>query len=450
MSKTIKIKKGYDIKLMGEATTEIGGAISSKSYALKPSDFKEITPRLQLREGAQVKAGQAIFIDKDRPEINFCAPISGEIAEVKRGEKRKILEIVLLADSEIKYQDFGAANPADLSKEQVAEKLLSSGAWTLLIERPFGIVANPKATFKNAFVTGIQSSPLSADVNLQVKGEGKNLQTGLDALNKLVTGNVFLSLDGDNTPADELKSATGVEVNYFSGPHPKGNPGVQMHHLDPLNKGEYALTLKVEDVIIIGRLFNEGKLDMTRTIAVAGSEVNAPKHFKAIPGVNLAEVIKKETNNGHNRIISGNVLTGTRIDADDYLGFYDTEVNVIPEGDQDEFLAWTLPGFGKFSTSRTFFNWLTPNTVHRLNSGMHGEERAFVVTGAYEKVFPFDIYPVQLVKSIMIRDIEKMEQLGIYEVIEEDFALCEVTCASKIPVQEVVREGLSFLRKEVS
>ena len=450
MSKTIKIKKGYDVKLVGEAASTLGGTVSSSSYALKPTDFKNITPRLQLREGSNVKAGDTIFVDKDRPEINFCSPVSGEIVEVKRGEKRKILEILILADKEISYADFGKANPADLSAEQVKEKLLASGAWTLLLERPFGVVANPKHEFNNVFVTGIQSSPLSADVNLQVQGEGKNLQTGINALAKLTSGKVYLSLDGDSTPASELTEVKNAEINYFSGPHPKGNVGVQMHYLAPLNKGEHALTLTAEDAIIIGRLFNEGKLDMTRTIALAGSEVNDPKHYKAIAGVNLKDFLDKETNGGHNRFISGNILTGTRIDKDGYLGFYNTEVSVIPEGDQEEFFAWALPGFGKFSVSRTFFSWLTPNKRYRLNSGMHGEERAFVVTGVYETVFPFDIYPVQLLKSILIRDIEKMEELGIYEVTEEDFALCEVICPSKIPVQEIVREGLNFLRAEVS
>lgn len=450
MSKTIKIKKGYDLKLVGSAKPEVGKTYTAGSYALKPSDFEDITPKLLLREGAQVKAGEAVFCDKDRPEILFTSPVSGEISEVKRGAKRRILEIVILADKEINYVDFGTAAPSSLNAEAVTNRLLESGAWALLIERPFGVVANPKHKAKNIFVSGISSAPLSADVNVQLKGEGKNFQAGLDALAKLTDGKVYLSLDADVTPCEELKNAKGVEINYFSGPHPKGNVGVQIHHLAPINKGETAIAVSAEDVVIIGRLFNTGKLDMQRTIAVGGAEVKSPKYVKAIAGVNLSNLFAEEANAGNNRYISGNVLTGKSVGKEGFLGYYSTEVNVISEGNEEEFLGWILPGFSKFSLSRTFMSWLTPNRAYNLNTAMHGEQRAFVLTGEYEKVFPFDIYPVQLIKSILTRDIEKMEQLGIYEVTEEDFALCEVTCASKIPVQEIVREGLNFLRAEVA
>jgi len=291
---------------------------------------------------------------------------------------------------------------------------------------------------------------LAADVNVQLKGQGKNFQAGLDALAKLTDGKVYLSLDGDNTPCEELKSAKGVEINYFRGPHPKGNVSVQMHHLAPINKGETTIAVSAEDVVIIGRLFNTGKFDMQRTLAVGGAKIKSPKYVKAIAGVNLSSLFAEEAAAGNNRYISGNVLTGKNIGKEGFLGYYNTEVCVIEEGDEEEFLGWILPGFSKFSLSRTFMSWITPNRVYNLNTAMHGEQRAFVLTGEYEKVFPFDIYPVQLIKSIMTRDIEKMEQLGIYEVTEEDFALCEVTCASKIPVQQIVREGLNFLRAEVA
>lgn len=449
MSKTIKIKRGHDLKLVGKASTEVENLPLSSTYALKPTDFANITPKLLEREGAEVKAGDAVFIDKDRPDIKFCAPVSGEITEVRRGEKRKILEIVILADKEVKYADFGKADPNSLSKDEITEKLLESGAWTVIKERPFGVVANPKHEAKNIFVTGISSAPLAVDVNTVVAGEEANLQAGLDALAKLTEGKVFLSLDGDDTPSSALTNAKNVEVVYFKGPHPKGNVGVQMHHISPLNKGESAFTLTVSDVIIIGRLFNTGKLDLTRVVALAGSEVTAPKHVKLIAGANVESVFSGRVNSEQNRYISGNVLTGTKIEKDGFLGFYATELTVIPEGDSPEFLGWILPGFDKFSKSRTFWSWLMPNKKYKLDTHMHGEERAFVITGVYEEVFPFDIYPVQLVKSIMTQDIEKMEQLGIYEVIEEDFALCEVIDPSKLPVQEIVRDGLNFLRSEI-
>lgn len=450
MSKTIKIKRGYNLKLVGEAKPEFGETPQAETYALKPTDFKDIIPKLILREGAEVKAGDAIFMDKDRPDIKFCAPVSGEITEVRRGEKRKILEIVILADKEVKYTDFGKADPNALEREVVIEKMLESGAWPLIIERPFGVVANPKNQPKHIFVTGINSSPLAADVNQIVSGEETNVQAGLDALAKLTDGKVYLSLDGDNKPSDTLTSAKNVEVVYFKGAHPKGNVGVQIHHLSPMNKGEVAFTLNISDVIIIGRLFNTGKLDMTRTIAATGSELKAPKYYKIISGANLKNLFAEQVKSEHNRYVSGNVLTGTSIAKDGYLGFYSTEITVLPEGDEPEFLGWILPGLDKFSLSRTFWTWLMPKKKYELDTAMHGEERAFVMTGIFERVFPFDIFPVQLIKSIMVQDIEKMEQLGIYEVIEEDFALCEVIDPSKLPVQEIVRDGLNFLRKEIS
>ncbi len=449
MSKTIKIKKGYNLKLVGEAQPTVGKTLASETYALKPTDFHDIVPKLLLREGANVKAGDSIYMDKDRPDIKFPAPVSGEITEVRRGEKRKILEIVILADKEIQYKDFGSADPNSLSGDDVKAKMLDAGAWPLLIERPFGVVANPAHSPKHIFVTGINSAPLAADVNQIVAGEEKNFQTGLDALAKLTEGKVYLSLDGDNKPAEALTGAKNVEVVYFKGPHPKGNVGVQIHQISPLNKGEHAFTLNVSDVIIIGRLFNTGKLDLTRKVAVVGSEVKEPQYYSLISGANLKNLFADQVSTEHNRYISGNVLTGTQIEKDGYLGFYSTELSVIKEGDEPEFLGWILPGFDKFSLSRTFWSWLMPNRKYKLDTAMHGEERAFVMTGIFEDVFPFDIYPVQLIKSIMVQDIEKMEQLGIYEVIEEDFALCEVVDPSKIPVQEIVREGLNFLRKEV-
>ena len=449
MSRTIKIKRGYDLKLVGNAINEVENLELSTTYALKPTDFPDLTPKLILREGAEVKAGEAVYMDKDRPEIKFSAPVSGEITEVRRGEKRKILEIVILADKEVKHVDFGVKDPLSLSRDAIVATLLDSGAWPLLVERPFGVVPNPKNTPKNIFVTGINSAPLAADIDLTIKGEEENLQAGLDALSKLTDGKVYLSLDGDAKPAKALTQAQNVEIVYFTGKHPKGNPGVQMHHLAPLNKGEQAFTVTLSDVIIIGRLFTTGHYNPTRIVAMCGSEVAQPKHYAMRAGANLERLINSQVKNENSRIISGNVLTGTQIDKNGFLGFKSTEIIVLPEGNTPEFLGWILPGFEKFSMSRTFWSWLRPKKAYALNTSMHGEERAFVMTGIYERVFPFDIYPVQLIKSIMVQDIEKMEQLGIYEVIEEDFALCEVIDPSKLPVQEVVREGLNFLRKEV-
>lgn len=449
MAQTLKIKRGYDIKLVGKATNSIESLQNPKTYALKPTDFADLTPKLVVKEGAEVKAGDPIFVDKDHPEIRFCSPVSGEVAEIRRGEKRKILEVIILADSQTKYTDFGAANPASMNRDEVIAKMLEGGVWPLMIERPFGVVPNPKHQPKNIFVSGINSAPLAADINLAVDGEEANVQAGIDALAKLTDGKVYLSLDADNKPSAAIANIKNAEVIYFSGPHPKGNPGVQMHHLAPLNKGEQAFTATLSDVIIIGRLFNTGKFDMTRVVAVSGSEMKSPKHYKIVAGANLETLLAEQVKSENARIISGNVLTGKQINKMGYLGFFHTEITSIPEGNEPEFLGWIVPGLDKFSLSRTFFSWLNPKREYNLDTAMHGEERAFVMTGIYDKVFPFDIYPVELIKSILIQDIERMEQLGIYEVIEEDFALCEVVDPSKIPVQEIVREGLDFLRKEV-
>lgn len=450
MAKSIKIKKGYDIHLLGEAALTKTSTPAPETYALKPTDFADLTPRLILREGAEVKAGDAVFCDKDRPEILFCSPVSGEITEVRRGEKRKILEVVILADRETKYKSFGVVSPKSMNRDEVKNRMIEGGVWPLLVERPFGVVADPAYTPVNIFITGINSAPLAADVNFISKGEKENLQAGVDALTKLTDGKVYLSLDGDKSPSDELKNLSGVEVNYFSGPHPKGNPGVQMHHLAPLNKGERAYSVTISDLIIIGRLFTLGKLDMTRTVAVAGAGIKNPQYIDVVPGANLKNIASTFVAQGNNRIISGNVLTGKKVAVDGFFGFFSTEITAIPENKEPDFLGWILPGFDRFSLSRTFWSWLKPNKKYNLDTHMHGEERAFVMTGIYDRVFPFDIYPIHLIKSIMVKDIEKMEQLGIYEVIEEDFALCEVVCPSKIEVQKVVREGLDYLRHEVS
>lgn len=449
MSKTITIKRGYDLNLVGKPAKQVSKAAQTRNYALSPTDFPSLTPKLVLREGAKVKAGEPIYVDKDRPEINFSTPVSGELAAVVRGEKRKILEIVILADEKIAYHDFGKADPNSLSRAEVIEKMLASGTWPLLIERPFGVVPSPNHEPKNIFVTGINSAPLAADVAAIADGEIDNIQTGLDALAKLTSGKVYLALDGDEKPNAALSAMKNVEVVYFKGKHPKGNPGVQMHHIAPLNKGEQAFTATLSDVIIIGRLFNQGIFDATRLVAMGGSEVKEPQHYKMLPGASLENLFAEQVKSSPVRYISGNVLTGKKIPNNGYLGFFSTEITVLPEGTEPEFLGWILPGFNKFSLSRTFFSWLAPKRAYKLDTAMHGEERAFVMTGILERVFPFDIYPVELLKAIMVQDIEKMERLGIYEVLEEDFALCEVIDPSKIAIQETVREGLDFLRKEV-
>ena len=451
MSVYIKIKKGLDIKLAGEASKLSVNLQLPEIFALKPTDFSGLTPKLLVKEGDEVKAGTPLFYDKDNEAVKFCSPVSGEVIEIVRGEKRKILEVKILADKEIKYVSFNKLNPIDLSREQVTEALLNSGTWPFIRQRPFGIVADPDAKPKSIFISAFDSNPLAPDNNFILYGSDSNFQTGLDALQKLTDGKIHLNVQAEANPTAVFVNAKGVVLNKISGPHPAGNVGVQIHHIDPVNKGEAVWYINPQDVLIIGKLFNEGIFYAARVVALTGPSVNAPKYYKTIVGCPVKNIIADGgLKAGENRIISGNILTGTQIPPDGYIGFYDSQVTVVSEGHEFEFMGWLAPGFNKFSMSRTFFSWMTPNKKHVLNTNLHGEERPFVMTGQYEKVFPMDIYPVQLLKSILIEDIEMMEKLGIYEVTEEDFALCEFVCTSKIRSQEIIRRGLDLVRREFS
>ncbi len=449
MSNVIKIRKGYDIKLVGSAEQKFGETPSVSHYALIPDDFNGVIPKLEARAGDKVLAGDPIFYSKENEKIKVCAPVSGEIAEVVRGEKRKILAIRILPDKETQYRDFGAKDPSSLSREEVIDTMLKGGVWPSLQMRPYGRFARPDDKPKSIFISAMNTNPLAPDMNFVVSGLEEEFQTGLDALAKLTEGKIHLSLEAGVTPSPVYANAKGVDLHYFEGPHPAGNVGTQIHRIDPLNKGEVVWTMRPQDVIVLGRLFKEGKYRPERVVALTGSEVEQPQYYRLTSGASLTALIGSGIKGENNRYITGNVLTGRNAGKEGYLGYNDEQLTVIPEGDETEFLGWVLPGFGKFSLSRTFFSWLTPNKKFKLNTNMHGEERAFVVTGQYEQVFPFDIYPQQLIKAIMVRDIELMENLGIYEVTEEDFALPEVICTSKMPLQETVREGLDFMYKEL-
>ena len=448
MGKTIKIRKGLNINLVGEAD-KVVSTFNSETFSIKPPDFHGSIPKLILKQGAEVKSGTPIYFDKNSPDVKFCAPVSGEIAEIVRGEKRRILEVRILADQEIKYEDFGAANPNDLSSDDVKAKMLASGVWPFVRQRPYDIIANPNEKPKAIFISGFDSNPLAADVDFILQDKKEEFQAGIDALKKLTDGKIHLGLKPNHAANSVLNSAQGVEVNTFKGPHPAGNVGVQIHHTDPINKGERVWYVAPQDVLIIGRLFLTGKFDASKIIAFAGSEVKKPKYYKTVFGASIKNLVEGNINEGVNRYISGNPLTGSRIEKDGYLGAYDTSISVIPEGTESRFFGWITPNFDKLSASRTMFSWLMPNKKYTLDTNLNGEDRAFVVTGQYEKVFPFDIYPVYLLKAILTQDIEKMENLGIFEVAPEDFALCEFVCTSKMQLQKLVRKGLDQMIEEV-
>jgi len=449
MSKDVKIKRGANINLKGAAEKLHTNTITATEVVLKPTDFPTLIPKLSVKVGDKVKAGSPLFYNKEVEEVLFTSPVSGEVIDIVRGDKRKILEIKVKADAEIQYESFKQADAATLSREEVIENMLKSGVWPFIRQRPYDIIANPKDMPKSIHITAIDTAPLAPDYGFIAHGKSAEFQAGLDALVKLTDGKVHLNING-NANADEVfTTAKNVQINKIAGPHPAGNVGIQIHKIEPINKGEVVWTLKALDVLTIGKLFKEGKFDATRSIAFAGSLVKKPSYIKTILGAKIDAIIKGNVEEG-GRYISGNPLSGTKIPEDGYLSFYDYQLTVIPEGGNNQFMGWLAPGFDKFSLSGTFFSKLMPNKKYDLNTNMNGEERSLVVTGEYEKVFPMDIYPVQLLKSIMVDDIDNMEKLGIYEVAPEDFALCEYACTSKTPVQQYVREGLNKLKKEMS
>lgn len=448
MSKTIKIRKGLDIKLKGKAEKTLQSVEQSDFYAIKPPDFLGLTPKMDVKVGSEVKAGSPLFHNKYKENVLFTSPVSGIVSAINRGERRRILEVVVESDKKQVFESFSSGDTSSMSRQQIKDNLLKSGLWPFIRQRPYGIVANPADTPKSIHISGFDSAPLAPDMDFILQNQISEFQKGIDVLAKLTDGKVFLNLNGENTASPLLKVKAGEQI-LFEGPHPAGNVGIQIHHIHPINKGEIVWYVNPQDVVFVGRLFETGHYNVERIVALAGSEVKKPQYYRTMVGASILPLVKNNVADGDIRIISGNVLTGNMIPKNGYIGFYDSLITVIPEGNYYEMLGWALPGIGKFSTSRSYFSWLTPNKEFKIDSNLHGGERAFVMSGEYEKVFPMDILPVHLIKAIMVDDIDKMEQLGIYEVIEEDMALCEFVCTSKIEVQAILRKGLELMIKEL-
>jgi len=446
MSATIRIKKGLKINLLGEPKKEIS-KIEAGNFAIKPTDFIGVFPRLLVKEGDIVKAGTPLFIDKYRENIIFSASVSGVVEEINRGEKRVLEEIRIKADNEQLFEDFGEADPGNAGREAIIEKLLKSGAWPMIRQRPYSTIANPADKPKAIYVSGFDSAPLAPDYSFVVNENVTDFQAGIDTLASIAGRNVKLGLPGGHSDFPKVSNA---DITYFNGPHPAGNVGIQIHHTSPLNKGEIVWVVKLQDVIIIGRLFRLGRFDTSILIPLCGSEVKNPRYFRTKKGASVKAFIEDNLQDGSQRIISGNVLTGRQIRSDGYLGFYHDQFTVIPEGNYHEFFGWALPGLKKFSISKTYFSWFSPNRKFRLDTNFHGAERAYVMTGQYENVLPMDIFPMQLIKACLAENIELMENLGIYEVDEEDFALVEFIDTSKTEIQTIIRNGLNLIRKEMS
>jgi Na+-transporting NADH:ubiquinone oxidoreductase subunit A len=448
MSLSVKLKKGLDIRIKGQADKILSPEQQSTTYGVKPVDFPGLTPKLNVRVGDKVLAGSPLFHDKMRPEVVFTSPVSGEVVLISRGDRRKLLEVVVEKAGD-EYIDFGKADPAAISREEIKEKMLRSGLWPVVRQRPYHTVARHTDTPKAIFISAFDTAPLAPDYNFIFDNSSDaHFKNGLRALEKLTDGKLHIVVNGKTEPSDKLKNAP-AEISEFSGPHPAGNVGIHIHHIDPVNKGESVWYVNPQDVIAIGRLFAEGRYVHERIIAFTGSEVIKPQYYRIRSGASVQSLVNDNVREGKLRYISGNVLTGLQISPDGHLGFYDSQLTVIPEGDYFEFFGWMMPGLDKFSFYKTFASKIFPSKEYTLDTNFHGGERAFVMTGQYEKVVPMDIYPMQLLKAILAEDIDMMENLGIYEVAEEDFALCEYICPSKIEIQAIVRKGLDLMVREM-
>lgn len=446
MADTIKIKKGLNINLLGEAKKSVSLYLA-KEFAIKPTDFIGVFPRLLVKEGDAVKAGSPIFHDKFKEKVIFVSPVSGTIKQIKRGDKRVLEEIIISSDDNNDSIEFGKHDPNSMDRASIIEFLIQAGIWPMIRQRPYSVIANPDDSPKAIFISAFDSSPLAPDLSMIIKEELNTFKTGLDVLAKLTSGKVHLGLPEGRS---ELAGIKGVETTFYAGPHPAGNVGIHIHKLNPINKGEVVWTVNAQDVVIIGRLFNEGRYESSVVIALTGSEIKNPQYFKTFKGASIKDLMKDNLKSQNVRFISGNVLTGDKVRQDCYIGFYHQQITVIPEGNYHEFFGWATPGFNKFSFSKAFFSYLSPRKKFMLDTNLHGGERALVMTGQYEQVLPMDVLPMQLIKSCMIEDIELMEKLGIYEVDEEDFALIEFIDTSKTNIQKIIRNGLDLVRKEMS
>lgn len=449
MSQNIKLKKGFDINLAGKAEKKIGELPHAETYAIKPTDFVGMSrPKLLVKEGDSVKAGTPILVDKLVEQVVYASPVSGEIAEVIRGAKRKILEVRILADKDVSFEPFDKHEDVNgITKEAAIAQMTQGGVWPNIIQRPYGVVADPNDTPKNIFISAFDTHPLAPDMNYLLEGQKKYFDAGISILSKLTDGKVHINLSAADS--SDLFKGTDAQTNTFSGPHPAGNVGVQIHHLAPINKGEVSWTVHPYGVAQIGKLFLEGKYDASKVVALTGSEVKAPQYYKTYTGAAINKLIDGTIKDGYVRYISGNVLTGNQLNSTGYLGFYHHQLTVIPEGDYYELFGWIKPTSNRLSFHRAFglLSFLTGKKKEFvLDTNNRGQHRAFVQTGAFERVTPMDILPTYLLKAILAEDFDDMEGLGIYEVIEEDLALCEFIDVSKNDVQAILREGLDLVK----
>ena len=444
MSTDIVVRKGFNLKLVGEALRETETPKETQDFSVYPSDFHGVFPKLIVKENDFVRAGDIIFYDKNSEKVKFVSPVSGKIDKIVRGERRKVLEISIKSDNKSSYRQLDKIS--DNSATKIIDFLLDSGLWSFIKQRPYDIIADPNSLPKEIFISAFDSSPLSADYDFITADYKKNILTAIDYLRKLTSGSINISLRKESESF--LRELDFVKIHNVTGPHPSGNLSTVINKISPINKGDIIWTLNLPDLSIIGNAILNRQYKAERIIAIVGSSVKKPRYVKTIIGSNVSSLLDLKDNNS--RIISGNILTGTKVSKSGHLRHYNNEITVIPEGDDYDLFGWAKPIFNKFSFSRALtFSWLFPNKEYDLNTNTNGEHRAFVVTGSFEEVFPLDIYPMQILKACMYEDLDEMEALGMYEVSPEDFALTEFICVSKQPHQDIIRKGLDLMIKEI-
>ncbi|MCE2790176.1 MAG: Na(+)-translocating NADH-quinone reductase subunit A [Saprospiraceae bacterium] len=444
------LTRGYDIRLDGEAALSVAEVKASR-FAICPADFHGMSPipKLEVQQGDEVKAGDALFFDKKRPEIQYVAPVSGEIVEIVRGEKRAISEVIILADKEIQHKKFDIPNLDQVDRSSLASFLASSGLWSLLKERPFDRVPSLTEVPVNIFISTFDTAPLAPDLSFVVQGQEAAFQKGLDVLAKLTSGQVHLGLDarGEKSPAGAFTNAQGVQKHWFKGPHPAGNVGVQIHHIAPISPKVKVWTVGVQEVITIGNMFLTGKFHANRVVALTGAELKNPQYVHTFQGASVQDLLRDHVTSENVRFVSGDVLSGKEVDQKGFLSFHGDQVTVLKEGNDYELFGWLLPLSPRPSVSGTIPSYGSDHKFE-ANTNTHGEKRAFVVSGLYETVLPMDIYPMHLMKAITSQNLDKMEGLGLAELTEEDVALCEFVCPSKNPMQAMLRQGLEYLHEQ--
>ena len=453
MSQNVVLKKGLNIPIKGEADLRVSKAVAPGIIAIQPDDFKGLLPRLLVKEGDPVLCGSPVIADKKNADIILTSPASGVVKEIVRGEKRKLLAVLIEADSEQKSVDFGVRNVDTMDAGEIRSAIMGSGLWPWLVQRPYGILADPAVKPRSIFVSAFTTAPLAADPEFCLGDQLKDIQTGVNALAKLTDGGVHVSLCADNyasTPFHKLENCT---LHTFKGKHPAGNVGVQISHICPIRKEETVWTISLLGLAAIGKLFNSGKLSLRRKVAVCGPMAVEPSYIETLPGMPMTDIAGYYgTLAPEIRFISGDVLSGKNIGQNGYLGFFDNQITLIKEGTERELFGWIRPiRYKQFSTDHCYFSWLMPWRKYNMDTNLHGGPRAFLMNdGYYSKVLPMDIYPIYLTKACLAGDIDKMEKVGIYEILPEDLAVCEFVDPSKNNIQEIIAKGIDLMLKEMA